>query len=999
MVKKNIIFAVFFLFCFTNIHSQTPSYYHYTSSDGLASSTVYDIIQDKDGFMWFATANGISKFDGNHFKTFRTKDGLNSNSIISLLEGKKGELYIGNFEKGINLFKNGKIENYCSEIDGKSLVISYLILGASKKNEQKIIAYNGWGDINLINETASGKLKTKVINVFPIYVNKLEKLANGDLMALTTTGLYDFKVESLSKVNIKGLPETSIFCLANGNDGSYYIGTQGAIYQLKNKAIIGTYKIDLASNNDVIAILSDKNKNTWFSIRNSGFYMIPNGSGKITDIGSKLGLQNTLVNDYFEDNEGNIWVSTFGKGVYCINNLYLKSYNENDGLHNNNVYSIAKESSGKLLLGTFNGIGVLENGKFNQIKKEDDETFSEYIYSINNSNNEFYVGGSFVKNDLSTISYKGVKFHLFNGLSFCKLSNGLFLFGGRTNSISVKNELNDNQNQASQVYIFGENRSTNRINQIFEDSEKTIWIGTGLGLCKAAVLPDKSGKLTLKKTFFKSNPILNSKINAIIQDNGHNIWIAGEKGIVRYNLKNDSITNYVTVKGQDLSSSTSLVSDKKNRIWAGNMKGLYLVDGSTIKYFNKQTGLPSDEVYSLFYDRKKNQLAIGSSGGITFLDIDLFDNAVLPQLQVKIMGVKAGDSIYTNYNHLVFEPEQRNVSINFKALNFSSSGAVMYQYKLDGTKWKDIHDDFLNFLSLKNGNYNLLIRAKSQNGYWSNPAQISFEVKPRFTETVWFKFLMLLIVALVSGLMADWQARIEQRKTRKKLKLNQRINDLKHQALSAMMNPHFIFNSLNSVQYLINSNRNEEANDYIAIMAKLIRKNLETAGSGFILLSEEVNRLKLYLNLEKLRFQERFSYEIIIGNDIDSNAIMIPNMILQPFVENALWHGIINSGVKGMVSISFSFENVEIDAKTCKSLMIKVTDNGIGIIEAKKHKKADHISKGIQIIEERLRLLSEKMELPQPIIIDDLSNQNNNSHGTEVIISLPPPLYQIIVKE
>jgi ligand-binding sensor domain-containing protein len=999
MVKKNIIFAAFFLFYFINIHSQTPSYYHYTSSDGLASSTVYDIIQDKDGFMWFATANGISKFDGNHFTTFRTKDGLNSNSIISLLEGKKGELYIGNFEKGINLFKNGKIANYITEIDGKSLVISYLILESSKKNEQKIIAYNGWGDINLINETASGKLKTKVVNDLSVYINKLEKLANGDLLALTATGLYDFKAESLSKLNIKGLPETSVFCLANGNDGSFFIGTKGTIYRIKNDTIIDTFRTNFVGDNDVIAILSDKNNNIWFSTRNSGFYMIPGGSDKIIDIGSKLDLQNTLVNKYFEDNEGNIWVSTFGKGVFCINNLYLKSYNENDGLHNNNIYSIAKDRSGKLIFGTFNGVSILDNGKFDQIKNEMDKPFSEYIYSINNSNNEFFVGGSFLKNEISTITYKDIKFHLFNGLSFCKLSNGLFLFGGRTNSISFQNELSYDQNQASQIYIFGEDRSTNRINQIFEDSEKTIWIGTGLGLCKASVLLDKSGKLTLKKTFFKSNPILNSKINAIIQDNNNQIWIAGEKGIVRYNLKNELITNYLTIKGQDLSSSTSIVSDKKNRIWVGNMKGLYLFEASSIKYFNKKTGLPSDEVYSLFYDREKNQLAIGSSGGITFLNIDLFDNAVLPQLQVKIMAVKAGDSIYTNYNHLVFEPEQRNVSINFKALNFSSSGSVMYQYKLDETKWKDIHDDFLNFLSLKNGNYNLLIRAKSQNGNWSNPAQVSFEVEPHFTETVWFKFLMLLIVAIISGLMAAWQARIEQRKTRKKLKLNQRINDLKHQALSAMMNPHFIFNSLNSVQYLINSNRNEEANDYIAIMAKLIRKNLETAGSGFILLSEEISRLKLYLNLEKLRFQERFSYEIIIGNDIDSNALLIPNMILQPFVENALWHGIINSGIKGSVTISFSFENIEIDGEICKSLLIKVTDNGIGIIEARKHKKANHISKGIQIIEERLRLLSEKMELPQPIMIDDLSNQNNNAHGTEVIISLPPPLYQIISKE
>jgi len=180
------------------------------------------------------------------------------------------------------------------------------------------------------------------------------------------------------------------------------------------------------------------------------------------------------------------------------------------------------------------------------------------------------------------------------------------------------------------------------------------------------------------------------------------------------------------------------------------------------------------------------------------------------------------------------------------------------------------------------------------------------------------------------------------------------------------------------------------------MMAKLVRKNLDTAGNGFILLSEEISRLKLYLNLEKLRFQESFTYEIITGAEIDSTALMIPNMIIQPFVENTLWHGIINTGIKGLVTISFSFEDVDIDSILCRSLIIKVTDNGIGINIAKKHKIDDHISKGIQIIEERLRLLSTKMKLPKPIIFEDLSNRHSDSHGTEVIISLPPSLYKII---
>ncbi|MFA5806455.1 MAG: histidine kinase, partial [Melioribacteraceae bacterium] len=377
---------------------------------------------------------------------------------------------------------------------------------------------------------------------------------------------------------------------------------------------------------------------------------------------------------------------------------------------------------------------------------------------------------------------------------------------------------------------------------------------------------------------------------------------------------------------------------------------------------------------------------------------NLFDNYVPPTLNVKVISIKAGDSVYTSYNNLVFEPEQHNVYIDFKALSFSSPGSVKYKYSLNG-EWEETDHDFLDFTSLESGKYELQIIAKSQNADWSKPYHLSFRVLPRFVETIWFNLLIISIFVFVAISVVAWRLKLNNKKIGEELILTERINDLKHQALSAMMNPHFIFNSLNSVQYLINCQRNEEANDYIAMMAKLIRKNLDTAGSGFILLSEEINRLKLYLDLEKLRFQESFSYEIITGTDVDTGSIMIPNMIIQPFVENTLWHGIINSGSKGMVTISFSFEDVDIDSIICRSLIIKVTDNGIGIKEAKKNKNEDHISKGIQIIEERLRLLSTKMQLPKPIMLEDLSSRDNNSHGTEVIISLPPPLYKISIPE
>ena len=1000
MLNKFLALVLIVVLPAASILSQTPSYYHYTSSDGLASSTVYEIIQDRNGFIWFATVNGMSKFDGKHFTTYRTNDGLNSNSIISLVEGKNGELYIGNYEKGINVLRNGRIENYCNEIDGKSFALSYLLLVQNGKDEQKLYAYRSWSNVNVINEKKHAGFSNYIINTYPAQIIKLEKLLNGETIALATTGLFNFKNDAFTKIHINGFKDTNVYCLTEGDDGSYFIGTKGMIYRIKNNNVVQQYKINLyLDNNEVAAILRDRNNNLWFSIMNKGFFLIPDGSDKIIDMGSKMDLQNTLVNNYLEDNEGNIWLSTFGKGVYCLNNLYIKSYNENDGMSSNSVYSIVKERSGKLLIGTFNGVNILENGRFKHIISDSKKTLTDYIHSIKNYNNEFYICVAFGGGEVKNISYKELKLHMFDQRSFCKTGDGLFLFGTAGNSIRVQRELDYKKNQSYLFYIFGDSSNVNRVNEIFEDTEKNIWVGTSLGLCKVSNLPGKLEKADWKKTFFPSIPILNSRINSIIQDNDMNIWFAGEKGIARYNLKSDSVTSYINIMGHDLSSSTSLVLDSKNRIWIGNMKGLYLFDGSLIKLLNRQTGLPSDEVYSLFYDKEKNFLYIGTSNGISFLDINLFDNYVPPSLDVKIISIRAGDSVYTSYNNLVFEPEQRDVNIDFKAINFSSPGSVKYKYKFDDDKWVETDYDFLNLIALKNGKYELQIMAKSQNADWSKPFYFSFRVLPRFVETIWFYLLILLMLVCLHFLIIIWRLKLNKKKIRQELELTERINELKHQALSAMMNPHFIFNSLNSVQYLINCQRNEEANDYIAMMAKLIRKNLDTAGSGFILLSEEINRLKLYLDLEKLRFQESFSYEIITGTDVDTSSIMIPNMIIQPFVENTLWHGIINSGSRGLVTISFSFEDVDIDSIICRSLIIKVTDNGIGIKEAKKNKQEDHISKGIQIIEERLRLLSTKMELPKPIMFEDLSSRNNNSHGTEVIISLPPPLYKVNIPE
>lgn len=979
------------------LYSQTPSYYHYTSSDGLASSTVYDVLQDKDGFMWFGTLNGLSRFDGKHFTTFSVNDGLNSNVITALLEGDKGEIYIGNYEKGINVLKNGKYDNYRSKIDGMSFNATFL-----SEHQGKIYAYTNYGAMFVTDEDAS--TSDYIIYTHPSILYRLAKLSGDNLVALTSNGLYSIKNKKLSKINITGLPDTDFYSMAERGDGSYFIGAKGTIYQVKNSRVIKKFSMDLYNNKLFYQIYCDRKNNIWFSVLGKGFFLIPNNSDDIINLGIKMGLENTQIDCFFEDSEGNIWIGTYGKGVYCLNNLYLRNYTERDGLNNNNVNSIVKDKSGQILIGTINGISILNNGVIDKVKDYSGKVLSGYINSIKSYDDYIYVCWAPETPEIKNVSYKGLKFRFVMNPSFSKTINNLYVYGGAGNDLRILKEFKFNLKGTAPFPIFGDSLFQNRVNAITGDTRNNIWVGTSRGLCKLSGLPGKSVTTGWKKTFFPDDPVLSSKINSIFQDNKNNIWFTGVKGIANYNLENNLVTSYTSILNHDLSTPTSVVSDNKNRNWIGTMKGLYLsegpfgLEGNSIKFLNSQTGLPSDEVLSLYYDNGKNLLYIGTSNGISLLDVNLFDSYKHPPINVKINRIEAGDSVFTNYSNLVFEPEQHNVYIEFKALSFSSPGSVKYKYSLNG-EWEETDHDFLDFTSLESGKYELQIMAKSQNSDWGKPINLIFEVKPRFNETIWYKLGIISIFVFVSISVVTWRLKLKNKNIREELELTERINELKHQALSAMMNPHFIFNSLNSVQYLVNCQRNEEANDYIAMMAKLIRKNLDTAGSGFILLYEEINRLKLYLDLEKLRFQESFSYEIIIGADVDTSSIMIPNMIIQPFVENTLWHGIINSGSRGLVSISFSFEDVDIDSIICRSLIIKITDNGIGINQAQKNKNEDHISKGIQIIEERLRLLSTKMQLPKPIMFEDLSSRNDNSHGTEVIISLPPPLYKINIQE
>lgn len=248
----------------------------------------------------------------------------------------------------------------------------------------------------------------------------------------------------------------------------------------------------------------------------------------------------------------------------------------------------------------------------------------------------------------------------------------------------------------------------------------------------------------------------------------------------------------------------------------------------------------------------------------------------------------------------------------------------------------------------------------------------------KYKETFfWWTITVIVLLILFTALAGIGTYLVFQKiRKRKDLQIENQITTLEQKTLQGMMNPHFIFNVLNTLQYFICQDDSKEANKILTFFAKLMRKHLEICLKSSITLTEEIEYLQLYLSLEKIRFNEKMDYKVNIEEHIDTEEIILPPLFIQPFVENAIWHGIIPKKEKGTVSLNFSVENDE--------LHVKISDDGVGIFKSKTNKSSNHISRGLELIHERVKLLNKlntrKISVGkiQPLKI-----------GTEIKVSFP----------
>jgi len=328
---------------------------------------------------------------------------------------------------------------------------------------------------------------------------------------------------------------------------------------------------------------------------------------------------------------------------------------------------------------------------------------------------------------------------------------------------------------------------------------------------------------------------------------------------------------------------------------------------------------------------------------------------IIRSMRGKITNIQINKNPIALNEQLDLTHEQNTIDIQYHLLSFASNGKNTYYTKLEPLEkeWRKSTSRSVNYLSL-------------QKAYW---------------QTTWFKILAgLLTLGLIVAIVRQ-RDRKHREKLNKEKEIERRMAVLELSALKAQMNPHFVFNALGAIQYFIQTNDVESADNYLTRFARLMRKYLDSSKERMVSLKEEIELLTIYTDLEKLRFEDLFSVEVKVSDSIRKEDTFLPSMIVQPFVENAINHGLNERRDKnGLLQIHFT--------KKYQTLYCTITDNGIGRVNAQKSKWKGHKSRGMQIINDKVETLKASDIADVTIAINDLNPNDTIFPGTQVTLKL-----------
>lgn len=948
-----------YLFCILYLsgYAQTYNYKNYTVDNGLPSSEVFHAVQDHKGFIWFATNEGVSRFDGYRFHNYSNMEGLPENTILEIFEDEMNRLWFMSisgklswyqydsiyqypYNKVITNFKEGKdypikksfyidsLSNICAGFYRRNLIhissegiLKELPPDDKENNLIKFISDSSFIYTVLFKDKISLEIHRPNNQVSVVTLPKSFKSAR------TIAALYKqqilftnyrdlYVIDRIGNVYNYHFPNEIIW-LSTDSKGLLWVGLLKGGALAFNDLDFNNPVYHLVKDKSVSSVLNDSEKGYWFATLEDGVYYYP--SLEIKSLTKKDGLNSDLINQIAVKDD---------RIFFGGDRLYIYEYDLNTLVEHH--YKIPKEPRACRLLEFIGDTLVVGNNysgtQFiykDRIVKSAGSCYRKVV-KIGTDSLVYFIRKdirAYLSDEKKEISIHGVS-RIFDALS---ISKNIIWFG-TDNGLY---ELNLKQWQVNKIY--DDEPLSGRVIKLLKD-HNTIWIGTkGSGLIK---LDDN--RLT---QFSMKDGLPGNSINSLIKKDSL-LWLGTNNGICKLVLNNrqDAITSIWA-----LNSGHGLVTNEikeialfKEHIFAGTSKGL--------SYFNKDYNVSSSPIY------------------ITGFKVNETEKIIQPTYSLE-------------YN-------QNFIEISFVGLNYKRNNELRYLYKLEGVdkEWNETENTTVRYTALSPGNYKFQVRCVNSYGVLSkNDAVLSFKINKAYYQTLLFKIIVLFISVFIISLITFQFFRIKIRELRHRNKMERELNRFRQQALSAQMNPHFIFNSLNSVQNYILKNDPIKSSDYLSRFGALMRRVLENSQTSEISLKEELEALKLYIDLELVRFQNDFECEYNISKQINLERIKVPPLIMQPFVENAIHHGLrLKQGEKKIkISIFKKYHRV----------YIHIEDSGIGRERAGKMKHSKkHKSYGSDITNKRLNIYSALYKNDIKVNFIDLNSEQESTTGTRVEI-------------
>jgi len=960
----------------------------------LPSNEVYQSFQDSKGFLWFCTDQGLARYNGYSFDYFSTDDGLTDNTIFSGHEDAQGRIWWVTFRGGLCYYENEQffphpanqailelcqgdyLDNLCS--NGDTLFFApknkFLIVSDSKTLNKIPPTYYYSTDHHHTLSKINLQQELPIYSIPPNHYSYQQSLTPIGTNQYIYLGISHYRLNSSFVLADSFLFKKTAnrLLLSSMPLGHQFIDKNEHLVYSKNR--IGLLRQHQLQQQQTLPIQNatiyhanrDQEGNIWLATTQGIFLYV---DGNFNQAPQHF-LSQYTISHINEDSEGNLWFSTLNHGVKMLPSLNIRQYKTKEQTEFSRLLSINNQYL----------LSLTKTGKLYQLSPQQGFTPLSYVNTHKQNapmgiallDTQVVVLGNGIKVDLAQKKTSSYLNNSNNKAFFYNKTLDQLFIGSHQGIQYLQNGITSTTSYQQRVNCFHQHYKNNH----------QLWVGSSKGL---ALYDMKADRFYQDQDSLLNNRILD------IDSNKDGVLFLATKGAGLLIKQGNQTYQLNSKKGLCSNFIQCVCVENDSTIWVGSQRGLNKIIWNTktataqIAQYTEASGLPSNTINDILV--LQNQLYLASDWGI--IQYTPLSNSTLAyEIPIYSAPLQINGKIVSQQQRYDLKSDQKNIRFNFSAIHFQDANNVVYRYQLKGKddNWIITTNRSVQYTNLTAGRYEFVAMARNNNGQWSTQSiRIPFRIHPHFSETWWFWSLLLLsFLSLLGWLVYLYIAYIKERITIEKMHI-----ESEQKALRSQMNPHFIFNALNSVLYFIRKNNREAASNYLGDFSTLIRTILNHSKKEFIPLQDELESIQIYIDLEEQRLtspQQSNDFSIQIADGFSIFGWQIPPMLIQPLIENAIRHGLENKKGERILE-------VRIDGIPQECLTISVIDNGIGRVAAqaiknRRQHSSKHHSTGLENITNRLTTLSYLYKQDFSMNTKDLY-QGNTACGTQYNLHIP----------